>query len=323
MDASCIRKRERHLGREHRPAAVAGARRRDLGSRGIRPWCAGLVRSHRESQRLGKHVWCDGREQGKRGSGGIAAGRMRITPPGSPPKTPLADSGHGGAAGLLRPATPASMRQPRLEPAEPHRRGSAATAPCRTDAGPGGPAPGLVLRHESDRQEQKNLSIRLDRSGFGEPHTFEDFGWTRSSPGSSVRWRVQRSARPAASEPAGVFAIRIRRCQREHGRWSELRPAAHSLAHHGCGSRFPGKLLSPRASAGRSSQARLAIRPVSPLALRSEPEQEQEDQCQEGQRRHPDDDRPDAGQGNQQHKEGESDAEQHGTFRTPGPGRRE
>lgn len=35
----------------------------------------------------------------------------------------------------------------------------------------------LTLQDEIDRREQKNLSNRLDRAGFDEPHTFEDFDW--------------------------------------------------------------------------------------------------------------------------------------------------
>src|SRR5690606_16799112 len=35
----------------------------------------------------------------------------------------------------------------------------------------------LTLQDEIDRREQKNLSNRLDRAGFEEPHTFEDFDW--------------------------------------------------------------------------------------------------------------------------------------------------
>jgi DNA replication protein DnaC len=35
----------------------------------------------------------------------------------------------------------------------------------------------LVLQDEIDRREQKNLTLRLDRAGFGEQHTFEDFDW--------------------------------------------------------------------------------------------------------------------------------------------------
>jgi DNA replication protein DnaC len=36
----------------------------------------------------------------------------------------------------------------------------------------------LALQDEIDRREQKNLSNRLDRAGFAESHTFEDFDWT-------------------------------------------------------------------------------------------------------------------------------------------------
>jgi DNA replication protein DnaC len=35
----------------------------------------------------------------------------------------------------------------------------------------------LALQDEIDRREHKNLSNRLDRAGFSEPHTFEDFDW--------------------------------------------------------------------------------------------------------------------------------------------------
>jgi DNA replication protein DnaC len=35
----------------------------------------------------------------------------------------------------------------------------------------------LALQDEIDRREHKNLSTRLDRAGFAEPHTFEDFDW--------------------------------------------------------------------------------------------------------------------------------------------------
>ena len=35
----------------------------------------------------------------------------------------------------------------------------------------------LTLQDEIDRREQKNLSNRLDRAGFDEQHTFEDFDW--------------------------------------------------------------------------------------------------------------------------------------------------
>jgi len=35
----------------------------------------------------------------------------------------------------------------------------------------------LVLQDEIDRRESKNLHTRLDRAGFHEPHTFEDFDW--------------------------------------------------------------------------------------------------------------------------------------------------
>jgi len=35
----------------------------------------------------------------------------------------------------------------------------------------------LALQDEIDRREHKNLSNRLDRAGFTEPHTFEDFDW--------------------------------------------------------------------------------------------------------------------------------------------------
>ena len=35
----------------------------------------------------------------------------------------------------------------------------------------------LTLQDEIDRREQKNLSKRLDRAGFDEQHTFEDFDW--------------------------------------------------------------------------------------------------------------------------------------------------
>jgi DNA replication protein DnaC len=35
----------------------------------------------------------------------------------------------------------------------------------------------LALQDEIDRREQKNLSNRLERAAFPEPHTFEDFDW--------------------------------------------------------------------------------------------------------------------------------------------------
>ena len=35
----------------------------------------------------------------------------------------------------------------------------------------------LALQDEIDRRETKNLSTRLDRAGFEEAHTFEDFDW--------------------------------------------------------------------------------------------------------------------------------------------------
>lgn len=35
----------------------------------------------------------------------------------------------------------------------------------------------LALQDEIDRREQKNLSNRLDRAGFEEAHSFEDFDW--------------------------------------------------------------------------------------------------------------------------------------------------
>ena len=35
----------------------------------------------------------------------------------------------------------------------------------------------LALQDEIDRREQKNLSNRLDRAGFEETHSFEDFDW--------------------------------------------------------------------------------------------------------------------------------------------------
>jgi DNA replication protein DnaC len=35
----------------------------------------------------------------------------------------------------------------------------------------------LALQDEIDRREHKNLSDRLGRAGFNEPHTFEDFDW--------------------------------------------------------------------------------------------------------------------------------------------------
>jgi DNA replication protein DnaC len=35
----------------------------------------------------------------------------------------------------------------------------------------------LALQDEIDRREQKNLSTRLDRAGFADPHTFEEFDW--------------------------------------------------------------------------------------------------------------------------------------------------
>jgi DNA replication protein DnaC len=35
----------------------------------------------------------------------------------------------------------------------------------------------LALQDEIDRREHKNLSTRLDRAGFTESHTFEDFDW--------------------------------------------------------------------------------------------------------------------------------------------------
>lgn len=36
----------------------------------------------------------------------------------------------------------------------------------------------LALQDEIDRREQKNLSNRLERAAFPQPHTFEDFDWT-------------------------------------------------------------------------------------------------------------------------------------------------
>ena len=36
----------------------------------------------------------------------------------------------------------------------------------------------LALQDEIDRREQKNLSNRLDRAAFPEPHTFEDYDWS-------------------------------------------------------------------------------------------------------------------------------------------------
>jgi DNA replication protein DnaC len=35
----------------------------------------------------------------------------------------------------------------------------------------------LVLQDEIDRREHKNLDLRLERAGFEETHTFEDFDW--------------------------------------------------------------------------------------------------------------------------------------------------
>jgi DNA replication protein DnaC len=35
----------------------------------------------------------------------------------------------------------------------------------------------LALQDEIDRREHKNLATRLDRAGFAEQHTFEDFDW--------------------------------------------------------------------------------------------------------------------------------------------------
>lgn len=35
----------------------------------------------------------------------------------------------------------------------------------------------LILQDEIDRREHKNLDNRLQRAGFDEPHTFEDFDW--------------------------------------------------------------------------------------------------------------------------------------------------
>ncbi len=35
----------------------------------------------------------------------------------------------------------------------------------------------LALQDEIDRREHKNLALRLERAGFDEPHTFEDFDW--------------------------------------------------------------------------------------------------------------------------------------------------
>src|SRR5690606_7673983 len=35
----------------------------------------------------------------------------------------------------------------------------------------------LTLQDEIDRREQKNLANRLNRAGFGEERTFEDFDW--------------------------------------------------------------------------------------------------------------------------------------------------
>ncbi|MCA1789398.1 MAG: ATP-binding protein [Thioalkalivibrio sp.] len=35
----------------------------------------------------------------------------------------------------------------------------------------------LALQDEIDRRENKNLATRLDRAGFDEAHTFEDFDW--------------------------------------------------------------------------------------------------------------------------------------------------
>jgi DNA replication protein DnaC len=47
----------------------------------------------------------------------------------------------------------------------------------------------LTLQDEIDRREQKNFSNRLDRAGFDEPHTFEDFDW--DAPVSFDRDRVR------------------------------------------------------------------------------------------------------------------------------------
>ena len=35
----------------------------------------------------------------------------------------------------------------------------------------------ITLQDEIDRREQKNMTNRLDRAGFAEPQTFEDFNW--------------------------------------------------------------------------------------------------------------------------------------------------
>ena len=35
----------------------------------------------------------------------------------------------------------------------------------------------LALQDEVDRRENKSLATRLDRAGFEEAHTFEDFDW--------------------------------------------------------------------------------------------------------------------------------------------------
>jgi DNA replication protein DnaC len=47
----------------------------------------------------------------------------------------------------------------------------------------------LTLQDEIDRREHKNLSNRLDRAGFSEPHTFEDFDW--DAPVTFDRHRVR------------------------------------------------------------------------------------------------------------------------------------
>ena len=47
----------------------------------------------------------------------------------------------------------------------------------------------LALQDEIDRRENKNLSTRLDRAGFDETHTFEDFDW--DAPVSFDRDRVR------------------------------------------------------------------------------------------------------------------------------------
>lgn len=47
----------------------------------------------------------------------------------------------------------------------------------------------LALQDEIDRRENKNLSNRLDRAGFDETHTFEDFDW--DAPISFDRDRVR------------------------------------------------------------------------------------------------------------------------------------